>query len=88
MFNNIGNGAVQDVAEDIQGLGGDGLAFFHTVNGVGGNTMLKDQLCSYEARFQRMVCMISCCRIEPPDKYYKKSIILNSLTIPNRLTIK
>ena len=43
MFNNIGNGAVQDVAEDIQGLGGDGLAFFHTVNGVGGNTMLKDQ---------------------------------------------
>lgn len=43
MFDNIGNGAVQDIAEDIQGLRGDGLAFLHAVNGVGGNTMLKDQ---------------------------------------------
>lgn len=39
----IGNGAVQDIAEDIQGLGGDGLAFFHAVNGISGNTVLKNQ---------------------------------------------
>ena len=43
VFDNIGNGAVQDIAEYIQCLRGDGLAFLHAVNGVGGNTMLKDQ---------------------------------------------
>ena len=43
VFDNIGNGAVQDIAEYIQCLRGDGLAFLHTVDGIGGNTMLKDQ---------------------------------------------
>ena len=44
VFQDVLHPAVQDLAQGVQGLGGDGLAVLHAVNGVGIHPLLIDQV--------------------------------------------
>lgn len=43
MFDNVRNRTIEDVAEHIECLCSDGFSLFHAVDGIGGNTVLKNQ---------------------------------------------
>lgn len=44
MLYDIGYGAIQNKAEDVQRFCSDGFSFFHSMKRVGGKAMLKNQL--------------------------------------------
>lgn len=44
IFQNVLYPAVQNLAQGVQGRGGDGLAVLHAVEGVGGHALLEDQV--------------------------------------------
>ena len=44
VLQNVLHPAVQDLAQGVQGPGGDGLAVLHAVEGVGGDPLLENEL--------------------------------------------
>ena len=44
MLDNVRNRTIKDVAEHIEGFCGDGFSFFHAVDRIAVNTVLKNQL--------------------------------------------
>ena len=44
IFKNVADGAIQNLTEGVQGLGGDGLPVLHAVDRVGVHPLLIDQI--------------------------------------------
>ncbi len=76
--------AVKGVAKGIQRFGAYCFAFFHTMKGVGGKSLLKDQVIFgyslFEKRFIKRL-------VGNHLHHHKNFIILNLLTILNILSI-
>lgn len=56
VFDDLADGAVQDLAKQVQRLRADRLAVFHTVQRIGRNALFEDQMVFRDLLFQE--CLI------------------------------
>lgn len=83
-FENVGNFAIQGVAKGIKRFCADRLSLFDSMKGVGGKTLLEDQVI-----FSYTFFVESFIKGSITNQYHHRiySIILNLLTILKKLSI-